>query len=81
MFLSSKAIFQIFYIWRTLADNEKIVFNDRDVVKILNNFFSDVIKLFGISQNDCVAFVEEITDPSLKAILKYRCHTNILAIK
>ena len=43
-------------------------------------FFLDVIKLLGISQNDCVAFVEEIRDPTLKVILKYRCHTNILQL-
>ena len=40
----------------------------------LNNFLSNVIKLLGISQNDCEAFVKEIRYRTLKAILEYRRH-------
>ena len=65
-----------------LVKNEKIPSNDEGIAKTLNNFFANVIKLFGISVNDCKVFVDKIRDPTLKAILKYRqSHYSILAIQ
>ena len=40
--------------------------------KTLSNLFSNVITLLEISQNDYNVFVEEIRNPNLKAISKYR---------
>ena len=57
---------------------KKILFNDGDVAKFLNNFFSNVIKLLGISQNHCQVFMGGIRDPTLKAISKYGCHPSVL---
>ena len=64
-----------------LVKNEKFLSNNDDVAETLNNFFSNVTILLGISQNDCEAFVEGIRSPNLKAILKYRCHLSILAVR
>ena len=36
------------------------------------------MKLLDVSQNDCQAFVNEIRNTNLKAILKYMCHPSIL---
>lgn len=48
-----------------------------DIAKSLNNS-SNVMKLLDVSQNDCQAFVNEIRNTNLKAILKYKCHPSIL---
>ena len=50
-----------------LVENEKFFINNDDAVKILNHLFTHVITFLRISQNDCKAFIEEITDPVLKA--------------
>lgn len=53
-----------------LVRNQNILFNDSDLAKILNNFFSNVIKLLSISQSYCEVFMEEI-----------RCDPRILEIR
>ena len=66
----------------TLIENDEIVRNDKETAKVLNNFFSNIIKNLGIQQynmNDPIC--ENIQDPVLKAILRYRNHPSISSIK
>ena len=66
----------------TLVDNEKIITNDKEIAKVLNDFFSNIIKTLNIPKKDHTdSIVENVRDPILKAILKYRKNTSILAIK
>ena len=66
----------------TLANNEKIITNDKEIAKVLNDFFSNIIKTLNIPKKDHTdSIVENVRDPTLKAILKYRKHPSILAIK
>ena len=66
----------------TLVDNEKIIANDKEIAKVLNDFFSNIIKTLNIPKKDHTdSIVENVRDPTLKAILKYRKHPSILAIK
>ena len=36
----------------TLVDNEKIITNDKEVAKVLNEFFSNIIKTLSIPNKD-----------------------------
>ena len=66
----------------TLVGNEKITTNDKEITKVLNDFFSNIIKTLNIPKTDHTnSIIENIRDPTLKAILKYRKHPSILAIK
>ena len=66
----------------TLVDNEKSIVNDKEIAKVLNDFFSNIIKTLNIPKKDHTdSIVENVRDPTLKAILKYRKHPSILAIK
>ena len=65
-----------------MVENEKIVTDDKKIVKVLNDFFSNIIKTLNILQtNYRDSNFENVGDPILKAILKYRIHTSILTIK
>ena len=49
---------------------------------VLNNFFSNIIKNLGILQyNEIDPVSQNIEDTLMKAIIKYRCHRSIIAIK
>ena len=61
----------------TLIDNDKIVKNDGDIAGVLNTFFSD-LKI--PDYNNCHPLTENIQEPVLKAIVKYRNHLSILTI-
>ena len=66
----------------TLVDNEKIITNDKEIAKVLNDFFSNIIKTLNIPKKDHTdSIVENVRDPTFKSILKYRKHPSILAIK
>ena len=66
----------------TLVDNEKIITNGKEIAKVLNDFFSNIIKTLDIPKKDHIdSVIENIRDPTLKAKLKYRKHPSILAIK
>ena len=55
---------------------------DSEIAETLNDFFSNTVKNFNISryfENDSVA--ENITEATLRAILKYKDHPSILAIQ
>ena len=66
----------------TLTDNDKIITNDKEIAKVLNNIFSHIIKTLSTPQkNHTDSIIENARDPTLKAILKYCKHPSILAIK
>ena len=66
----------------TLVDNKKIITNDKEIAKVLNDFFSNIIKTLNIPKNDHTdSIVKDVRDPTLKAILKYRKNPSILAMK
>ena len=66
----------------TLVDNEIIIINDKEMAKVLNDFFSNIMKTLNIPQkNHTDSIIDNVRDPTLKAILKYRKHRSILATK
>ena len=51
----------------TLVDNEKIITNDKEIAKILNDFLSNIIKTLSIPKKDHTdSIVENVRDPTLK---------------
>ena len=51
----------------TLVDNEKIIANDKETAKVLNVFFSNIIKTLNIPKKDHTdSIVENVRDPTLK---------------
>ena len=66
----------------TLADNEKITTNDKEIAKVLNVFFPNIIKALNIPKKDHTdSIAQNVRNPTLKVILKYLKHPSILAIK
>ena len=66
----------------TLVEDDKIIENDKNTASILNEFFSNVITTLGIPQyNETEPVSHNIGDPLMKAIMKYRFHPSIVAIK
>ena len=66
----------------TLVDNEKVITNDKEIAKVLNDFFSNIIKTLNITKKDHTdSVIANVRDPTLKTILKYRKYASILAIK
>ena len=56
----------------TLVKNEKIITDAKETAKILNDFFSNLIKNLNISQaNNSDSNFENVRDPTLTVILKY----------
>ena len=75
-FLSEKATFTQKI---ALIDNDKIVRSDNDTARVLNTFFSNVVSDLKIPEySNCDALAENIQEPVLKAIVKYRNHPSIL---
>ena len=66
----------------TLVEDDKIIENDKNTASILNEFFSNVIKTLQIPQyNETELVSHKLGDPLMKAIMKYRFHPSIVAIK
>ena len=66
----------------TLVEDEKIIENDKNTASILNEFFFNIITTLGIPQyNETEPVSHNIGDPPIKAIMKYRFHHSIAAIK
>ena len=66
----------------TLVEDNKITSEDKDNVKLLNPIFSDSVKNLKISEfSDSNSLAENIAHPVFKAILKYKNHPSITAIK
>ena len=66
----------------TLVEGKEIIKTDQANAKMLNNFFSNIIKNLEIPQyNQIDPICQNIKDPVIKAIIKYRNHPRIIAIK
>ena len=65
----------------TEEENSSLLTNCKEVIKELNNFFANTAKNLNIpNYENCDSLAENIDDPTLKAIAKWRKHTSILAI-
>ena len=66
----------------TLVEQSNIVENDIKTATIFNDFFSYIITNLGIPQYiEGEPISQNINDPLMKAIVKYRLHPSIIAIK
>ena len=66
----------------TLIENDEIIKTEKGTAKVLNPFFSNIFQNIDIQQcnvNDPIC--ENINDPLLKAIVRYRNHPRIVATK
>ena len=78
--LSSNKV--VYYERITLVEDDKIIENNKNTASILNEFFSNIISTLGIPQyNETEPVSHNIGDPLMKAIMKYRFHPSIVAIK
>ena len=65
-----------------MSQNGKIVKTEKETAKVFNNFFGNIVKNVNISQySDFDPIIKKAKDPTLKAILKYKKHPSILAIR
>ena len=65
----------------TLVHEDKIITTDDENGKILNSFFSNVVKHLKIPEFTDIDFSAEcIPHPALKAIMKFRKHPSVSAI-
>ena len=65
-----------------IVQNGEIISNDKEVAEVLNTFFSNIVSNLNIPEypvND--PFIDNINDPILKAIFKYKNHPSIKAIE
>ena len=66
----------------TLVEGTNILKNDKETAKVLNNFFSTIIQNLKIPQyKEEDPIYASISDPVMGAIVKYRVHPSITAIK
>ena len=64
----------------TLIENDEIIKTEKETAKFLNAFFSNIVQnLQEYNVEDPIC--ENINDPLLKAIVRYRNHPSIVAIK
>ena len=65
----------------TLVENNDIISEDSDVAQTLNSLFSNIVTNLKIpAYVDSNSNLENVADPIIKLILKYRDHPSILAI-
>ena len=65
----------------TEEESNSLLTNCKEVAKELNNFFANAVKNLNIPKyKNCDSLTENIDDPILKAIAKWRNHPSILAI-
>ena len=66
----------------TLIENDEIIKTEKGTAEVLNAFFSNIVQNLDIQQcNMDDPICENINDPLLKAIVRYRNHPSIVAIK
>ena len=66
----------------TLVEDETVTTQDEKNAELLNLFFSSAVKNLKIPEfNDTNPLAERLSDPVLKAILKYNNHPSIAAIR
>ena len=65
-----------------LIENNELVKTDLETAEVLNNFFSNIVQNLDISRySNGEPLVSNTNDATLKAILKYRNHPSIIAIR
>ena len=65
-----------------LVEGTKILKNDEETAKVLNNFFSTIIQNLKIPQyKEQDPISASISDPVMRAVVKYRVHPCIIAVK
>ena len=65
-----------------LIENDEIIKTEKGIANVLNAFFSNIVQNLDIQQyNVDDPICENINDPLLKAIVRYRNHPSIVAIK
>ena len=66
----------------TLVEGEEIINEDGENAEILNTFFSNAVKNSEIPEyQETDSLANNISHPVFRAILKYRNHPNVVAIK
>ena len=55
----------------SLVDNDKIITNETEIAIVMSDFFSNIMKNLNISEKIILALIENVRDPTLKAILKH----------
>ena len=66
----------------TLVEGTKILKNDKETAKVLNNFFSTImqnLKIPKYMEQDPIS--DSVGDPVMRGIVKNRAHPSIIAIK
>ena len=64
----------------TLIENDEIIKTEKRTSKVLNSFFSNIAQSLDIQQyNVDDPICENINEPLLKAIVRYRNHRSIVA--
>ena len=62
----------------TLIENDEIIKTEKGTAKVLDAFFSNIVQNLDIQQNNVDdPICENINDPLMKAIVRYRNHPNI----
>ena len=65
-----------------LSQNGEILETEKGTAEVFNNIFGNILKNHNISQySDLDPILENVKDPTLKAILKYKKHPSILPIR
>ena len=65
----------------TLIEEDEIVESDINTAQILNTFFSNIVSNLKIAEYaNCDSISDNINDPVIKSIVKYRNHPSILKI-
>ena len=73
-------------VYRNIViDNDKIVESDDNTDRVLNTFFSNIVSDLNYNYNNTDynnydLMIENIQEPVLKAIVKYRNHPSILTL-
>ena len=63
----------------TLIDTEEIIMSNYNTAKVLNAFFSNIVSNFNIAEySNCKPLANNMSNPILKCVLKYRNHSSIL---
>ena len=66
----------------SLSGNGEIEKTEKGTAEVFNNFFGNNVKNLNISHySDFDPIIENVKDPTLKAILKYKKHPSILTIR
>ena len=66
----------------TLVENDEIISEESNVAQTLNSFFSNIVTNLKIPEykDYDISFNENVSDPIIKLILKYKKHPSILTI-